>query len=373
MMKKHKKGEPLFRNLSGARARPSSRGVRKRHKKGKQLTRNILERHTRLSSRGICKRHKKAEQQKNLMGGRVGFSPGERDGIAAKDLTSVLPDEILRYIVSLLPLREAARTSILARKWKYLWRSSLNLNFDVMNMTGEDYHEELEICGATNLASLECRGAVLRYENYRKYGLTYAFGQLPIDFPQLDKLTLCLTYIDPCLQIKKCWRFPKHIQTFTKLRDTVLRMADIGPESVLKMTLALLKASPLVHSLELHGICTKNTFICPSVVELFSNPLLTTYIYVLYLPHLTDDTASKQPNKLSFRKLFQTNSLKKVKIFNLQSAPIEVQIATYFLRNATGLENMTIIRQGQLYEADGKWWEDPQSIPKITRKQGSKE
>lgn len=41
----------------------------------------------------------------------------------------LLPDEILAEIISRLPLFEAARTSVLSTRWKYLWNFSTALNF----------------------------------------------------------------------------------------------------------------------------------------------------------------------------------------------------------------------------------------------------
>ncbi|XP_062002862.1 F-box protein At4g22280-like [Rosa rugosa] len=46
------------------------------------------------------------------------------------DRISGLPDEIVVSILSLLPLKEAQATSILSRRWQYLWAYSTNLNFD---------------------------------------------------------------------------------------------------------------------------------------------------------------------------------------------------------------------------------------------------
>ncbi|XP_059436032.1 F-box/LRR-repeat protein At4g14103-like [Corylus avellana] len=40
-----------------------------------------------------------------------------------------LPEEVLRHILSLLPTRDAARTSVLSKRWEYLWATIPNLDF----------------------------------------------------------------------------------------------------------------------------------------------------------------------------------------------------------------------------------------------------
>lgn len=140
------------------------------------------------------------------------------------------------------------------------------------------------------------------------------------------------------LRNRKGFEVPNLVPIFAKLEKLVLLMADVDPKLMLEFILSLLKASPLLHRLELH------------------------------LPSLSKKNRGKLQMKSTLERLFQHKCLKKVKIFNFQGAPVELQLVRYLLKSATGVDSMTIVRREQLYEGDGKW-RGSQFEPGVTRKQ----
>ncbi|WCJ40869.1 F-box/RNI-like/FBD-like domains-containing protein [Euphorbia peplus] len=62
--------------------------------------------------------------------------------LTRKDLISKLPDEILVQILSRLPTKEAVATTILSKRWEYLWTSTSNLDFSDDFLCG--YQDEID-------------------------------------------------------------------------------------------------------------------------------------------------------------------------------------------------------------------------------------
>ncbi|KAM0017032.1 putative F-box domain-containing protein [Helianthus debilis subsp. tardiflorus] len=46
------------------------------------------------------------------------------------DRLSMLPEDILALILSLMPTKYAVQTSILSKRWRYTWTFVTNLDFD---------------------------------------------------------------------------------------------------------------------------------------------------------------------------------------------------------------------------------------------------
>ncbi|XP_062005450.1 F-box protein At4g09920-like isoform X2 [Rosa rugosa] len=72
------------------------------------------------------------------------------------DRISALPDEILVIILSGLPVRDAQATSILSRRWRYMWASITTLNFD----------DEKNLCRLYELSRIYPEGKELKKLRY---------------------------------------------------------------------------------------------------------------------------------------------------------------------------------------------------------------
>ncbi|KAF5941870.1 hypothetical protein HYC85_019512 [Camellia sinensis] len=292
------------------------------------------------------------------------------------DSISQLPEEILCSIVSLLTLREAARTSVLSRRWRFLWRSLLKLNFDITNMTGDtilqqhdkgrfvtwinqvlkhhagekivscrvvyplggeygqDIDQWVQFVAAKDVEELHIKLTTchLLHQDYTLYEFPYWFfaqggrrSSLKY-FPQLESLFLGFARVEGDM-------IPKQLPTFTKLKELVLMVVKPSPTSVLEITSSLVKASPFLRKLQLH---------------------------LPYKSYRGREKISLEKSK-SESESFQHEQLEEVEIFNFHGAEDEVKLAIYLLRNMVVLQKMKIIRKAQLYEGDGKWMES--SLP----------
>ncbi|PQQ14451.1 putative FBD-associated F-box protein [Prunus yedoensis var. nudiflora] len=84
----------------------------------------------------LGKRHRRSEgknsgkQCRRCEGKNSGKNEEEKGAYNLVDRISEMTDEILVSILSLLSLKEAAATSILSRRWQYVWMSTMVLNFN---------------------------------------------------------------------------------------------------------------------------------------------------------------------------------------------------------------------------------------------------
>lgn len=83
----------------------------------------------------------KHRQRKN----NVGKKRKRKDEYNSVDRLSELPDDVLVIILSLLSVKEAATTSILSKRWRYVWPSTMALDFDAKFFDDEVYQNFIQL------------------------------------------------------------------------------------------------------------------------------------------------------------------------------------------------------------------------------------
>ncbi|KAK9276131.1 hypothetical protein L1049_005662 [Liquidambar formosana] len=88
------------------------------------------------------------------------------DGNPTSDIISGLPGNIIKCILGRLPIRDAVRTSILSRKWRYNWIILPQLVFDkrFFKVMGKDREFKLhEFRGIASKLLLFQSGPILKF------------------------------------------------------------------------------------------------------------------------------------------------------------------------------------------------------------------
>ncbi|MCE3216130.1 hypothetical protein HAX54_005040 [Datura stramonium] len=149
--------------------------------------------------------------------------PGKRN----RDIISDLPGEVINLILMRLPLRDAVRTSILSRKWRYNWAKLPKLTLDhtlwedisIRRVRGELGVILLQLLSFHQGPVTECRISSIPD---------------PQHFPVIDSLMYFLSrngIEDLVLELPlgEKYKLPSSVFTCSQMRHLVLRYCDINP------------------------------------------------------------------------------------------------------------------------------------------------
>lgn len=96
-------------------------------------------------------------------------------GVEGEDRLSEMPGNIIDHILDLMPIKDAAKTSILARKWRYIWCMHPNIVLDKLTCRKFSTNPLLVLDNTINQILLQHIGNIIKFV---------------LDFSQVDLLPL---------------------------------------------------------------------------------------------------------------------------------------------------------------------------------------
>ncbi|PKA63366.1 FBD-associated F-box protein [Apostasia shenzhenica] len=161
-----------------------------------------------------------------------------------------VPDDLLGHIVSFLPTRDAVRTSVLSRRWRYAWTHTTHFDFDPQ----------------TILSAADAAAANLAVSKYNYKNIYFAIDKCSCALDFILSLSPPLTIgnlrIMSPLQLpsKAFWIVDtRHPQLFALLRENPLRSSLLGINTLTSLEIVgplvvssrLVIACPILRSLKI--------------------------------------------------------------------------------------------------------------------------
>jgi hypothetical protein len=130
----------------------------------------------------------------------------ETDVAGGVDLISALPDDVLRYLMSFLPSRNAVQTCVLAKRWRVLWKPvpALRIKDDPLGQFAyEDPAESggMHIRFVNELLRLRAPTALNECHIYSSYGKQHRFYEDDDGYPWCeDDQEMAFPCIEPWIR-----------------------------------------------------------------------------------------------------------------------------------------------------------------------------
>ncbi|KAL8227665.1 hypothetical protein R6Q57_015249 [Mikania cordata] len=264
------------------------------------------------------------------------------------DTISTLPDNIIESILSLMPIRDALRTSILSKRWQYCWQNMPKLEFTNDMVKGPN------TCGCTHFRKCKAVNAIfhvlLLHKGPTTIKVDWSDRELEM-FPEFDHIISCLPrlnnmkelilsfrngyYMLPlsffllqgleCLHLKNCgFEPPSTFSGFRRLRS-LLFMNVVVSSAMLQR---LLSNCPLLNEISLNGyqkcqfIARENKF---TFVDLFRcAPLIENLDISKYYMKMYDN--DKPPVQRTPNNFLDLENYSDLKLDHLETLEIEMFI-----------------------------------------------
>ncbi|KAK9927965.1 hypothetical protein M0R45_025124 [Rubus argutus] len=188
---------------------------------------------------------------------KIDVNLGEATKIGPEDRISVLPDDILRHILSLLTLHEVGRTSILPKRWHYVRSSFPYLAFDqrffIKNLSDIEKRKPA-IEGKVEKFEKYVHGSVLKFCKHNITMRRFCLFMCLINFRYISDLDhwIWLAESLTVLRLNGCWLNSNECLRVDTIKIHFLRELCVVNVSIPEHTIQkLILGCPLINSLTL--------------------------------------------------------------------------------------------------------------------------
>ncbi|XVF43346.1 hypothetical protein PTKIN_Ptkin02bG0033200 [Pterospermum kingtungense] len=120
----------------------------------------------------------------------------ERQGMKNSDVISNLPDNITERILARLPIRDAVRTSVLSRNWRYKWTTLPDLVFDALGTDDSTFYSysALQVVDEDKLVKVIYR--ILSQHKGPIHKFSLSVRSLIKSYPDVDQWIKCFLSVN---------------------------------------------------------------------------------------------------------------------------------------------------------------------------------